>query len=74
MYTLRNKRNIAHANEVDPNTVDLSLGHQSAGWILAELIRNAAGITMEEAGAAMRSSREAPQIYPPPLASAGNAT
>jgi hypothetical protein len=53
MYTLRNKRNIAHANEVDPNTVDLALAHQSAAWILAELIRNAAGITMEEAGAAI---------------------
>ena len=53
MYTLRNKRSIAHANEVDPNTVDLALAHQSAMWILAELIRNADSITMEEAGAAI---------------------
>jgi hypothetical protein len=53
MYTLRNKRNIAHANEVDPNTADLAFLHQAAAWILAELIRNAAGITMEEAGAAI---------------------
>jgi hypothetical protein len=53
MYTLRNKRSIAHANEVDPNTVDLALAHQSAVWILAELIRNADSITMEEAGAAI---------------------
>jgi hypothetical protein len=51
MYTLRNKRNIAHNNKVDPNTVDLAYAHQAAAWILAELIRNASGITMEEAGA-----------------------
>jgi hypothetical protein len=51
MYTLRNKRSIAHSNEIDPNTVDLALAHQSAAWILAELIRNAAGVSMEEAGA-----------------------
>jgi hypothetical protein len=51
MYTLRNKRNIAHNNEIDPNTVDLAFAHQAAAWILAELIRNASGITMEEAGA-----------------------
>jgi hypothetical protein len=51
MYTLRNKRNVAHKNEVDPNTYDLAFAHQSAAWILAELLRNASGITMEEAGA-----------------------
>jgi hypothetical protein len=53
MYTLRNKRNIVHANAVDPNMADLVYLHQSAAWILAEFIRNAAGITMEEAGAAI---------------------
>ncbi|OOG37113.1 hypothetical protein [Rhodanobacter sp. C05] len=51
MYTLRNKRNVAHKNEVDPNTYDLAFAHQSAAWILAELLRSASGITMEEAGA-----------------------
>lgn len=51
MYTLRNKRNVAHKNEVDPNTYDLAFAHQGAAWILAELLRNASGITMEEAGA-----------------------
>jgi hypothetical protein len=51
IYTLRNKRNIAHNNEVDPNTVDLAFAHQAAAWIMAELIRNASSITMEEAGA-----------------------
>ena len=51
MYTLRNKRNIAHKNDVDPNTFDLAYIHQSAAWVMAELIRNATGIKMQEAGA-----------------------
>lgn len=50
IYTLRNKRNIAHKNEVDPNTFDLAFVYQGAAWIMAELIRNAKGITMQEAG------------------------
>ena len=36
VYTLRNKRNIAHKNEVDPNTVDLAFAHQATAWILAD--------------------------------------
>ncbi len=51
IYTLRNKRNIAHKGEVDPNTYDLAFVHQGAAWIMAEMIRCASGITMEEAGA-----------------------
>lgn len=51
MYTLRNKRSIAHKGEVDPNTYDLAFVHQGAAWIMAEMIRCASGITMEEAGA-----------------------
>ena len=51
IYTLRNKRNIAHNGAIDPNSYDLAFIHQSAAWIMAELIRNAIGITMEEAGA-----------------------
>ena len=51
MYTLRNKRNIAHKGEVDPNTIDLAFVHQGAAWIMAEMIRCASGVTMEEAGA-----------------------
>jgi hypothetical protein len=50
IYTLRNKRNIAHKNEVDPNSFDLAYVHGGAAWIMAELIRNASGITMQEAG------------------------
>lgn len=51
MYTLRNKRNIAHKGEVDPNTFDLQFVHQGATWIMAEMIRCASGVSMEEAGA-----------------------
>lgn len=50
MYTLRNKRSIAHKGEVDPNTFDLAFLHQGAAWIMAELIRNASGVSMQEAG------------------------
>jgi hypothetical protein len=51
IYTLRNKRNIAHKNAVDPNSFDLAYVHHSAAWIMAELVRCASGLTMQEAGA-----------------------
>jgi len=38
VYPLRNERNIAHKNPVDPNTFDLALAHQCAAWIMAELL------------------------------------
>ncbi|WSG72962.1 hypothetical protein U8P80_15505 [Rhizobium beringeri] len=50
LHALRNKRNIAHKNPVDPNTFDLALAHASAAWIMAELLRNATGVPMQEAG------------------------
>jgi hypothetical protein len=50
MYTLRNKRNIAHKNDVDPNSYDLAFLHQGAAWIMAELLRIGTGISMQEAG------------------------
>ncbi|WP_375550304.1 hypothetical protein [Rhodophyticola porphyridii] len=51
MYTMRNKRNIAHNGEVDPNNYDLAYLHHAASWIMAELVRSAAGVPMSEAGA-----------------------
>jgi len=51
MYTLRNKRNIAHKGAVDPNVYDLRFLLAGAQWIMAELVRSASGLTMEEAGA-----------------------
>ncbi len=54
IYTMRNKRNIAHKREINPNRIDLAFTYHGAAWIMAELIRCASGITMEEAGALIR--------------------
>jgi hypothetical protein len=51
MYTMRNKRNIAHKGEVDPNRFDLEYLVGSAQWLLAELIRTISGLPMQQAGA-----------------------
>jgi hypothetical protein len=50
MYSLRNKRNIVHKGEVDPNSYDLRFLLAGAQWIMAELFRVAATVSMEEAG------------------------
>lgn len=50
IYALRNKRSIAHKNEIDPSTIDLAFVNQGAAWIMAELFRIASGLTMQEAG------------------------
>ena len=50
MNTLRNKRNVAHKGQIDPNTVDLAFAHHGSSWIMAELLRNATGLSMQEAG------------------------
>lgn len=51
MYTLRNKRNILHKGEVDPNEFDLRFLLSGAQWIMAELVREFSGTTMQQAGA-----------------------
>jgi hypothetical protein len=50
VYTLRNKRNIAHIGSVDPNVYDLKLLLSGIEWILSELVRTSAGVTASEAG------------------------
>src|SRR4029077_5412889 len=50
LYTLRNRRSIAHKGMVDPNSYDLAYLHHAASWLLAEFLRQASGLTMEEAG------------------------
>jgi hypothetical protein len=50
MYTLRNKRNILHKGEVDPNDFDLRFLLSGAQWITAELVREFSGTTMQQAG------------------------
>ena len=54
IYTMRNKRNIAHKGQIDPNRIDLEFTHHGAAWIMAELVRCATGVTMKEAGALIR--------------------
>src|SRR6516162_8336422 len=49
MYTLRNRRSIAHKNVINPNISDLRLIHESAAWIMAEMVRSASDLTMREA-------------------------
>jgi hypothetical protein len=51
MYTMRNKRNIAHKGEVDPSRFDLQYLVGAAQWVLAELIRAISGLPMQQAGA-----------------------
>ena len=50
MYTLRNKRNVAHKGAVEPNTIDLAFAHAASSWVLSELLRQASGLTAQEAG------------------------
>jgi len=50
MYALRSKRNILHKGNVDPNTHDLRYLLHGAQWLIAELLRNVSGLTMQESG------------------------
>jgi hypothetical protein len=50
MYALRNKRNIAHKGNVDPNAYDLAFLFHAAQWVMAELLRVTCGMAMAEAG------------------------
>lgn len=55
MYSLRSKRNIVHKGEVDPNSYDLRFLLAGAQWIMAEFVRVAAGLSMEQAGRAIET-------------------
>lgn len=50
MYTMRNKRNIAHKGAVDPNPFDLRYTFGCAQWILSELVRQVSKGSMDTAG------------------------
>jgi len=49
-YTLRNKRNISHKGDVDPNIYDLNFLFEGSKWILSELIRQCLKSDMSSAG------------------------
>lgn len=50
VYTLRNKRNIAHKGSVDPNIYDLRYAYASAQWMLSELARQLLKSDMKSVG------------------------
>jgi len=49
LYTLRNKRNIAHKNGIEPNKIDLGFIYTGAQWIMAELVRVSVKTNMNDA-------------------------
>jgi len=49
-YTVRNKRNVAHKGQVDPNVYDLRFIFAGCQWILSELLRYSAKIDKAAAG------------------------
>lgn len=50
VYSLRNKRGIAHKGEIDPNMMDLKYIFSGCQWVLAELVRLYHGSHPDEAG------------------------
>jgi hypothetical protein len=54
MYTLRNKRGLAHKADIDPNEYDLLYLHSAAQWVMAEMVRAASRCTIAEANALLR--------------------
>lgn len=50
MYTMRNKRNIAHKGEIDANVYDLRYLFFCAQWVMSEIIRHVAKTDMAAAG------------------------
>lgn len=50
IYTLRNKRNVAHkSHALDPNLTDLAFAHHAANWIVCEFLRLTTDLSMDEA-------------------------
>lgn len=49
MYTIRNKRNIAHKGAIDPSVGDLWYLLASAQWVLSELVRTILSTDMDTA-------------------------
>lgn len=49
MYTLRNKRNIAHKGAIEPNIYDLKYLYASAQWVLSEVVRQVINVDMNTA-------------------------
>ncbi len=66
LYTLRNKRGIAHVGgDVDANQIDAVACLRIADWCLCELIRIVHALSLEEAQALLDAiaARQLPQIW-----------
>jgi hypothetical protein len=50
IYSLRSHRSIIHQGKVDANISDLQFLYRAAQWCLSEVLRNASGVSMAEAG------------------------
>ncbi|WP_162929720.1 hypothetical protein [Halobacteriovorax sp. BALOs_7] len=50
MYTMRNKRSIAHKNDFDPSLYDLKFLYYSAQWVLTDVLRHVSSVKMCDAG------------------------
>ena len=57
MYTLRNKRNILHKGDVDPNEYDLKFLLAASQWTIAELVRVVSGSSLAPAGAIIQQAQ-----------------
>ena len=49
-YSLRNKRNILHKGQVDPNIYDLYFTYTASQWMLSEVVRQIINTDMAVAG------------------------
>lgn len=50
IYTLRNKRSIAHKGQINPNIYDLRYIYSASQWILSEIVRQILSTDMSTAG------------------------
>lgn len=50
MYTMRNKRNIAHKGKIDANIYDLRYLFHCTQWVMSEIIRHVSNTDMAAAG------------------------
>lgn len=48
IYSIRNRRGVAHISDVNPNEMDATLILYKVKWILAELLRLKSGLTLDE--------------------------
>jgi hypothetical protein len=58
MYSVRNKRGVAHLGAISPNEMDAAIIVRSGRWVLAELVRLKGGLAPDEATAVVQALTE----------------